>query len=257
MVTSHAPIVMIGIGELAGVFGRGFLRTGRPVYPVTRDTDAAAMGSELPGPELVMVTVAEAELHGVLSSLPAPWRHAVGLVQNELLPRDWEQHHIEAPTVVAVWFEKKAGKAVKVIRPSIAAGPGAGLIVDALTSIGIDAVVTEDAAMVGELVAKNAYILVSNIAGLASGGTVGDLWHHHRDLAEEVAVEVLDIQEGLLGDAVDRSAAIEAVAAAFEADPDHAATGRSAPERLQRALGHADDLGLAVPRLRAIAADEV
>lgn len=246
---------MIGIGELAGVFGRAFLRTGHPVYPVTRDTDAGAMASELPGPQLVMVTVAEAELQGVLGSLPAPWRHTVGLVQNELLPRDWKQHHIETPTIVAVWFEKKPGKAVKVIRPSIASGPGAELVVDALISIGIDAVATDSVAMVGELVTKNTYILVSNIAGLVTGGTVGNLWHHHRGLVEEVADEVLDIQEGLLGEVVDRSSAIAGTVAAFEADPDHAATGRSAPQRLQRALGHADELGLAVPRLRAIAAD--
>jgi hypothetical protein len=44
--------------------------------------------------------------------------------------------------------------------------------------------------------------------------------------------------------------------AAFAADPDHGATGRSAPRRLQRAIAAADAAGLPVPALRAIAQDE-
>ena len=30
------PIVIVGIGELGGVFARAFLRNGWPVYPITR-----------------------------------------------------------------------------------------------------------------------------------------------------------------------------------------------------------------------------
>ena len=36
-----SPVVLIGIGEMGGVFARGFLRAGYPVYPVTRQTDLA------------------------------------------------------------------------------------------------------------------------------------------------------------------------------------------------------------------------
>ena len=34
-----SPVVLIGIGEMGGVFARGFLRAGYPVYPATRVTD--------------------------------------------------------------------------------------------------------------------------------------------------------------------------------------------------------------------------
>lgn len=32
----NQPIVIVGIGELGGVFAKAFLRNGMPVYPVTR-----------------------------------------------------------------------------------------------------------------------------------------------------------------------------------------------------------------------------
>ena len=34
-------IVIVGLGELGGVFARGFLRTGYPVYPLTRAINIA------------------------------------------------------------------------------------------------------------------------------------------------------------------------------------------------------------------------
>lgn len=46
----NEPIVVIGIGEMGGVFTLGLLRTGHPVYPVTRDTDVQAMASAIPEP---------------------------------------------------------------------------------------------------------------------------------------------------------------------------------------------------------------
>ena len=38
---------------------------------------------------------------------------------------------------------------------------------------------------------------------------------------------------------------------AFDGDPAHGCTGRSAPARLARAIRHADEFGLTVPMLRA------
>ncbi len=249
----HAPIVIIGIGEMAGVFARGFLRIGRPIYPVTRETDPGSMAAELPGPALVLVAVAEKDLHEVLGGLPAPWRPRVGLLQNELLPRDWKAHHIEEPTVMAVWFEKKPGRDVRVILPTRVGGPTAGLVVEALSAIGVPSVpVMDSEAMTLELVRKNLYVLVANIVGLETGGTVGELWTQHQDLARRVTEEILDIQERLVERELPREILIEGMAEAFAADPEHQAMGRSGPERLARALSHADTLGLDVPGLRAI-----
>ena len=103
------PVILIGVGEMGGVFARGLLRTGHTVVPVTRGTDVQALASEIPAPLMVLVAVAEADLHAVLESVPPGWRERLALLQNELLPRDWKQHGLDAPTVISVWFEKNKG----------------------------------------------------------------------------------------------------------------------------------------------------
>ena len=50
-----SPVVLIGIGEMGGVFARGFLRAGYPVFPVTRRSDLAGAARAVPTPELVLV----------------------------------------------------------------------------------------------------------------------------------------------------------------------------------------------------------
>ncbi len=250
-----SPVVVIGIGELGAVFARGLLRTGHPVFPVTRETDMALESASLPDPELVLLAVAEKDLHPTLEGIPAPWRERLVLLQNELLPRDWERHDIEQPTVISVWFEKKKGMDSKVLLPSPACGPAAETLHAALASIDIPVRVLDDReALLFELVVKNVYILTTNIAGLEVGGTVSSLWRDHQNLARAVAADVIAIQAHLTGRDFDTEALIQGMLAAFEGDPDHGCMGRSAPARLQRALALADEAGLEVPTLRRIAA---
>ncbi len=249
-----APVVIVGMGQMGQVFARGFLAAGHAVHPVLRDTDAHGVAAEVGTPALALVAVGEADLHPVLGDLPAPWRERPGLLQNELLPRDWEAHGLEEPTVAVVWFEKKADRPVKVIIPTPIYGPAAHLVAGALGAIDIPAsVVPDPEALIFELVAKNLYILVANIAGLETGGTVGELWAEHRALAEEVAAEVLAIQAALTGRDLPASRLVAAMEQAFAADPEHGTKGRSAPARLARARRHAADHGIATPRLDAIA----
>ena len=249
------PIIVIGIGEMAGVFTRGFLRQGHPVYPVTRDMDMEKLAPSMPDAALVLVAVGEKDLHPTLEQIPTQWRDRLGLLQNELLPRDWAQHGIENPTVIAVWFEKKKGQDYKVLIPSPAYGPQAKLLEDSLETLGIPCWEVADAdALEFELVRKNVYILTTNIAGLVVGGTVEDLWYTHQDLAREVANEVMDIQAWLVGHELERERLVEGMVEAIQGDLAHKNTGRSAPARLARALGFADEAGLEVPKLREIAA---
>ncbi len=246
------PVVLIGVGEMGGVFARGLLRLGHPVYPVTRDNDMAEMAQQLPDPAMVLVAVGEKDLQATLATIPAVWRDKLALLQNELLPADFAG--LPDPTVISVWFEKKPGMDAKVIIPSPAYGPRAPLLHDALATLGIPVRVLDDPGqLLFELVVKNLYILTSNIAGLRSGGTVGELWADHRDLAGAVARDVIALQSALTGQSLDESALIEAMVQAFEGDPEHRCMGRSAADRLARALQHADRLGLAAPMLHEIA----
>lgn len=250
------PVIVIGTGEMAGVFSRGLLRQGHPLVPVTRQMDMAKVAAAVPQPLLVLVTVGENDLQPVLAKLPAAWRDRLGLLQNELLPRDWQRHGIDNPTVIAVWFEKKKGQDYKVLVPSPVYGPAAPIIERALESLDIPVwELGSSDELTFELVRKNVYILTTNIAGLAlpAGTDVDTLWHQHQALAREVAGEVMDIQFRLIGAELSRDQLIAGMVEAIEGDLRHKCMGRSAPARLARALQHADQFGLAVPKLRAIA----
>ncbi|HHM04664.1 MAG TPA: hypothetical protein ENJ19_02845 [Gammaproteobacteria bacterium] len=249
-------IVIIGIGELGGVFARGFLRCGHPVCPVIRETDINEAAHTLPDPALVLVAVAEGDLHPTLDAVPGVWKNRLGLLQNELLPRDWEAHGLEQPTVTAIWFEKKKGRDVKVLLPSPVYGPRAALLTAALAAVDIPArPLIREEELVYELVRKNVYILTTNIAGLVAGGTVSELWARHRDLARAVAEDVMTIQDHLVATPPSHERLLQGMLEAFAGDPGHRCMGRSAPLRLQRALALADAHGLAVPTLRKIAHD--
>lgn len=247
------PVIIIGIGEIGGVFARGLLRTGHPVYPVTRAMRAYEVAVAVPEPELALVATAENDLHPTLADLPDVWHDRVGLLQNELLPRDWERHELRNPTVISVWFEKKPGSDPKPIIPSPVLGPHAGLLAEALAALQIPSrILADEQQLLHELVLKNVYILTTNIAGLVTRGSVGDLWLRHQELARAVADEVMDIQASLIGAEPNRPALLDGMLEAFRGDPEHRCMGRSAPARLARALQLADAAGLAVPRLREI-----
>jgi ketopantoate reductase len=248
-----SEVIIIGLGQLGRVFAGGLLRTGHTVVPVNRGDDMFTVAHAHPDPALVLVAVAENDLHTVLAAMPGAWRPRVALIQNELLPRDWEQYRYADPTVISVWFEKKKGIDARPLIASPAAGPGAALLCRALATIDLPCCeVAVGDELLFELVRKNVYILTTNIAGLKTGGTVSQLWAQHESFARQIANEVMDIQDALTGVAHDRDALIAGMLEAFAGDPEHGCTGRSAPSRLARAIGHADEYGLSVPNLRAL-----
>ncbi len=251
------PIVVIGTGEMSGVFTRGFLKLGYPVFPVTRQMKMDDMAQALSEPALVLIAVGENDLHPVLEQLPQKWRDCTALLQNELLPRDWEAHGLQAPTVISVWFEKKKGQDYKVLVPSPVYGGGARIIEQAMASLDIPTwELSSSEELEYELVRKNVYILTTNITGLElpPGTDVDEMWQNHQALAREIANEVMDIQFKLIGKELDRERLIEGMVEGIDGDLEHKCMGRSAPGRLKRNLGFADEFGLAVPKLREIAA---
>lgn len=248
-----APIVLIGIGELGGEFARGFLRCGHPVYPVTRQTDMDEACRQISDPALVLITVPENELDAVLTHLPAPWRDKVGLVQNELLPRNWQRHNIVAPSVAVVWFEKKPGMALTNILYTPVYGPKAELLEQALSAINIPfRHLNDENELLYELLRKSLYIMTVNICGLVCGGSAGDLWRHHRDTVREVALEAISLLEWLTGQKLAAEKLIDGMVEGIEDCPNRNSVGRSAPARLERALAYADQAGIDTPKLRQI-----
>ncbi|QJD30002.1 hypothetical protein [Methylococcus geothermalis] len=247
------PVVIIGMGEMGELFARGFLKCGHPVYPLLRGTALDGVARETPAPELVLAAVGEDELHPLLASLPPAWHGRLGLLQNELLPRDWQLHGLFDPTVIVVWFDKKKGRPFVPVLPTPVCGPRAALVVQALEAIEVPCHAIPEDELLYELVRKNLYILTINIAGLRSGGTVGELWDRHRELAEQTAGEVLDIQEWLTQTRLPRGRLMAGMLEGFAGDPNHICTGRTAPRRLRRALNWAKQAGIATPVLQSIA----
>lgn len=251
------PVVVWGMGEMGSVFARGFLKLGCSVVPVVRSSDPELVAKDCPDPELVLIAVGEAALQPVLETVPAAWHGKIALLQNELLPADWQKHPFKNPTVISVWFEKKKGMDSKPLISSPAWGPKAQLLVDALATLDIPAHTVDSLdEMAYELVRKNVYIVTTNIAGLKTGGTVSELWANHETFARDVASDVIDIQQTLVGHELPRKRLIAGMLEAFDGDPDHGCMGRSAPARLARAISQADAAGLKVEILRTIESEQ-
>ena len=244
------PAVIMGMGQMGGVFARGLLSVGHPVYPVLREMSMQKVSDEIEDPVLVLVAVAEGDLAGVLDQLPDQWKARLGLLQNELLPNDWETHDIDDPTVVAVWFEKKVRRPVTPLWPSPVFGPQSGLIERALAALNIPVEVLEHKdELVGALVMKNLYILTANIAGLVGADTVGGLLEENYDLTRRVFEDVLALQEALTGRSFEASKMWSRLEQIFREAPEHGSRGRSAPQRLDRALEESESLGLELTSL--------
>ena len=247
------PVIVIGLGEMGSVFARAILKLGHPVYPVSRNTNMNALANEIPNPFIVLNSVGENDLQESLKNIPTAWHNCVALLQNELLPRDWEGYPFSEPTIISVWFEKKKGQDSKVLVPSPCFGAKASTLVKALSKLDIPAIEVSSAeAMEQELLIKNVYILTTNISGLITKGNVEDLWNNHNELALEVANEVMDIQATLVGHDLDRAKLISGFKAGINGDLAHMCMGRSAPGRLARAIEQADAAGLEVKKLREI-----
>lgn len=252
----NQPVVVIGVGQLGGVFSRGFLKAGYPVYPILRGMNMEKVAENIPFPPFVLFSVPENLFHTVLKRIPDAWQDRLGFLQNELLPNDWEQHRVSTPTVMPIWFEKKKGSGVHVFRSTPVYGPKADIVSAALHALKIpNHIITDRKNMVLELVTKNIYVFTINIAGLKVGGTAGELWEKHADFAQDIAYELLDIQERLTGEKFDQEAVFSSVADVFNKVPEHNCRGRVAEDRLDRILYQAEQLGLEAPVLKGIKKD--
>ncbi len=246
-------VVVIGLGQMGGVFARAAEGAGCRVTAVKRGQNLLDVAREVPEPRSVVVAVGELDLPGVLASLPDAYKSRALLLQNELLPNLWTEPGIVDPTVAVVWFEKKANTGITPIRSTPIAGPEREFWVGALRALDVPAHAIPTEQLLFELVAKNLYILTANIAGLEVGGSVGQLLAEHRSLALVVAREVIAVQAALTGQALDFEALFAHLEASVAGDPAHGCRGRTSASRLERLQHHARAHGVPTPRMDKIA----
>ena len=136
--TGLAPsVILVGMGEIAQVLAQGFLKTGHPVIPVTRRQSLPGVLAQSPEAVALVLAVGEKDLPSLLAQIPVGWHERLVLIQNELLPKDWQSAGIVDPTVISIWFEKKPGKLAKQLMPSPVWGRNAGLMTEALEAVGL------------------------------------------------------------------------------------------------------------------------
>ncbi len=247
--------IVIGLGELGSIFATGLLKNGHQVVPVLREHSLTEIANTYPTPQSVWLCVAEKDIQTALRDIPTVWHDRLVLIQNELLPNDWQQHDIANPTVISVWFEKKAGKVAQVVLPSVVYGRLAAEVSASYAKLNLPIrTLKNESERLFELVVKNLYIQTTNIAGLVAGGNTRELVEEHHQLMQAVAKEVIQLQEALTQQCFDHESLMQALITACYGDPHHNCMGRSAPTRLARAVALAEHYQLNLPTISDIAA---
>jgi hypothetical protein len=246
--------LVVGMGELGGVFALALLRRGITVMPVLRATTSEHVSACCKEPTLCVVTVGEDSLATVLDGWLRRYSDRWVLVQNELRPSEWERRGMPTPTIAVVWFEKKPGRDVRALVSTPVFGPQAPIVVHALSALGLPAHIESDSErLVFELALKNLYILAMNFAGLIHDTDVGTLWHEHRAVVDQICEEVLEVESAQMQRSLPAMSLKLELERIVTADPRHGAAGRSAQGRLARTLVSARRLGLRTPFLDEIA----
>lgn len=249
--------IVIGLGQLGVVFSEGLLREGVRVVPVLRSTPPQDWQSEKAA--MCVLAVGEEDLAPALAQLPSHLLSVAVLMQNELRPLTLQELGLTEASVCIAWFEKKPGRVLSEVRPSVVTGAQAPRLAALLERVGVHSEVTSDEREVAhQLVLKNLYILGLNLFGLQTatqtkreqpllagellGNASFDALISELISLEQVALSAAgqqpELDEGRLRHELER---------AIEADPSHACAGRSAPARLRRTHALARRLGHATP----------
>lgn len=245
--------VVYGVGELGKLLATAALRRGMRVTPITRSQSSDQVLRHISPDTPLLVSVGENDLEAALASLPSSHRGHVILLQNELFPSSWERHGLR-PSVFVPWVLQKRGLPTQVARPSPVFGAQRALVIELLDALSLPHEELHDEAELAQaLVDKYVFILSINALGLAADRTLGDWLDRDQAQVWDMFDEAARLGERLVGRPIDRPRAHAAAAEGMRALAQVAARGRTAGERVARALAHAKRLGLSLPLLDRVA----
>ena len=242
-------MVIYGLGELGRLYGSAGLRAGMRVTPIVRGSDPARVLAGLPADVPILVAVGEAALEEVLASLPRERARDVILLQNDLFPSRWRKHQLE-PTVLVAWLLKKPGTPLTIARSSPVYGRHAALMLALNEVLGVpSSPLATEAELHQALVAKYAFILGINALGLLRDRTLAGWMQEDPLRVFALTGEAARLGAALCECPLEGPACERVVEEALRGLGVMSARGRTAAQRVRRALTQAEALGIAMPEL--------
>jgi hypothetical protein len=241
--------VIFGVGELGKLLATAALRSGMRVTPITRASQPVEVLRQIAPGTPLLVSVGENDLQAALTALPSAHRSSVILLQNELFPSSWQAQAL-SPSVLVPWVLQKRGSPTQVARSTPIFGTQAALLAELLTAISLPyTLLRDEAELIQALVDKYVFVLTINALGLAVDRTLGMWLQEDPAQVWDVCEDAIQLGEALAGRPIDREQAHAATEEGMRALSLVPARGRTAGERIARALEHARRHDLTLPVL--------
>jgi hypothetical protein len=244
-------ILVYGVGEIGSIFALGALKSDATVVPITRATDRERAFAAVHAFTPVVLSVPEAHLALAVREVPPDRKGDVVLVQNEMFPSEWHALGLDRPTIATMWVLRKKGQPQLGARPTTLHGPHAQSMAAFLTSADVAATAVDEAASLYDIALKYAFIVTVNALGVRGDMRVGEWMTHDPGLIDALLTEGVALGAARAGIACDTASAIDELLPAMHAFGAMPARGRTARERVDRAIACAATLGVRAPTLRA------
>lgn len=244
-------VVVYGIGEIGSLVARGALSAGVTVVPIVRETDRGAAFAGVHAFTPVVLAVPESALEAAVRDVPPDRRGDLVFVQNEIFPQTTHALGLDRPTVATLWVLRKRGLPALGARPSTVSGPHAAAMAKFLGKAGVAAVAVDERTALVDVVLKYAFIVAANALGVRGEGTLGEWLAHDAALVDALLTEGVALGSAHAGHAVDVNTLVVDARDAVRAFSAMPARGRTARERVERAVRSAAELGVRAPTLRA------
>ena len=251
--TESSECIVIGLGQLGQLYGGAALRLGMRVTPVTRHQSIADTCERVSKDSPIVVAVGEGALNEVAREIPVHRRKDAVLVQNEIFMESMNEIGLGESTLSTVWLSKKKQRPIEIARVSCAYGPHADWFRTLHQAIDLPMECAADAAqMERELIAKYTFILTINVLGLVENITLGQWLEKDAALVESVAVDALGLAEAYAKTRVQADQVLEIVREAMHGLAHYPARGRTAQQRLDKAIKDARQYQVDMPGISAL-----
>ncbi len=254
-------VIVYGLGELGRLLAGGALRAGYRVTPLVRGVEPETILNATHVAAPIVVCVGETELPAAIEALPIPARSRLILLQNELFPDVWAPLSVQRLTLMVPWLLQKKGQPQIQMRTTPIYGRYAEFLVQVHEALGLGCEVLSDERPMHEaLAAKYALIVAINALGSLQNRTMGQWLQQAPAAVEALTRDAAAIAAARLPDADSTHLAeisLPQVQSAMRSLENIPSAGRTAAQRVERALEVARAHSVSVPALEQVARGEL